>query len=324
MKRFFFLCFLMMIAGGAEAQDTFDNSAALEWIDSGELDKAGEYIKTHASTQRNNPDWHYAKGRLEFAQSDFRDAMGSFDRAINLNPESMDYLLWYGNATCSATAVAGVLSQFRMARRCKASYERVLEKYPDNVDARIHLISFHLQAPGIVGGSKSTARELADEIMERDAYRGYQSRLRIASNDGDEAGMISVLEQASAAYPDSTQFRYNLGLLYIQAGSFEKAFTEIQACTRQHPEDWRYLYQTGRIAALGNIRHEEGIRAFMEILSDIPEDMEISFHGSAYARLAQIYLHLNDTERAKEALSEALGIHPENELANQITRDLAD
>jgi tetratricopeptide (TPR) repeat protein len=322
MKSFFFLCLLMMMAGAVEAQGTFSGKIALEWINSGELNKAGDYIKTHSSSQRNNPDWHYAKGHLEYAQSDFRKAMNSFDKAISLNPESMDYLLWYGNAICSATEVAGVLSQYQLARRCKASYERVLEKYPDNVDARVHLISFHLQAPALVGGSKSTARKLADEIMERDTFRGYQSYFRIASNAGDHANVVSVLEQAILVYPDTTHFRYNLGLHYIQSGSFEKAYTEIKVCTQQHPENWRYLYQIGRLAALGDIRHQEGIRAFKVILSDVPDDMNSSFHSSAFARLAQIYLHLSDVELAKEAISEALTIQPENELANQIKREL--
>ncbi|MDI6402459.1 tetratricopeptide repeat protein [Balneolaceae bacterium ANBcel3] len=324
MKTFFLFCFVLLLMCNVYAQDSFNPEVAETLIQSGEIQKAASYLRDHASTNRNNPEWHYMMGHLEFEKNEYRDAIDSFGKAMSLDAESLDYMLWYGNATCSAAAEAGTLRQFRLARRCKASYERVIEKFPDNIEAREHLIRFHLQAPGSVGGSITDAHTLADEIYERDVFRGYMAKFRLAADTNDDSAMISVLEQASATYPDSVQFRYNLGLLYIQSGSYEKAYSEMKVSSELMPGDWRWKYQIGRIAALGNIRLEEGLKAFETLLENEPEEINPTFHSSAYARKAQIYLHSGEIQKAKEALLKAKEIEPENTLIDQVMQQLPD
>lgn len=67
---------------------------------------------------------------------------------------------------------------------------------PDNIGARMTLLEYHLEAPGIAGGDKGVARLQAAEIARRDPARGAVANLRVATEDGTEAELKAISEKA--------------------------------------------------------------------------------------------------------------------------------
>ncbi len=66
-----------------------------------------------------------------------------------------------------------------MARNIKKRYEKALELDPNNTDVIAGIITFHTEAPGIVGGSKDRAKEFAARLKELDKYEGFRNFARI-------------------------------------------------------------------------------------------------------------------------------------------------
>jgi tetratricopeptide (TPR) repeat protein len=66
-------------------------------------------------------------------------------------------------------------------------------------DTRFALIEFYLQAPRLMGGDKSKAREMADEIAKADPAQGYVAELRLARENHDTTSQAALCARALAA-----------------------------------------------------------------------------------------------------------------------------
>ncbi|MBA3658627.1 MAG: hypothetical protein H0W67_03440 [Gemmatimonadales bacterium] len=96
----------------------------------------------------------------------------------------------------------------------RAALDRAIMLDPDNLEARTTLMQFLLQAPSIVGGSKSKARGQAQEIARRNPLRGLLARLEIAAAVGKERELVQVYDEAAPV----------LGTPADSAGTVSRAF----------------------------------------------------------------------------------------------------
>lgn len=114
---------------------------------------------------------------------DFDGAVTLGEKSIADHPDSSEIWLWLGRAYGRKAQRAPVISQFALARKCRSAFEKAVALDPKNVDARADLMSYYLQAPGIVGGSLAKAKEQAAAILELDPVRGQIALGRIRERE---------------------------------------------------------------------------------------------------------------------------------------------
>src|SRR5262249_27349815 len=110
----------------------------------------------------------YYLGRALMAEDDLEAARPWFEKAAELDPGSSEKHQWLGRCLGFIAARGNLFRQTSIAPKIKRAFERAVELDPDNVEARLDLLEFYIQAPGIMGGSHEKARAQAGEIARRD------------------------------------------------------------------------------------------------------------------------------------------------------------
>ena len=119
------------------------------------------------------PGWQ--EGLQYYADEDYERAQRSFEKALREDPESSKLHLWVGLA---AGRRVQTMSGFRrlgavpLIGRVKRQFEKAVELDGSNIDALDALMGFLMQAPGIMGGSKSDARRVAEHIQRINPAHG--------------------------------------------------------------------------------------------------------------------------------------------------------
>src|SRR5205807_10035148 len=100
---------------------------------------------------------------IKLVFKDFDGATALAEQAVALSPNSARAHAVL--ADCYGSKAEGDVGMFKgmhLAHSFKSEAEKTLALDPRNVDTLHNLMQFYLDAPGIVGGSKSKANETAD------------------------------------------------------------------------------------------------------------------------------------------------------------------
>ena len=83
---------------------------------------------------------------------------------MSLDPGNSRFHLWLGRVLGEKADRANSLSAAVLAGKVRGEFERAVQLNPKDVDARLDLAEFYIEAPGIVGGGEQKAREQAQFI----------------------------------------------------------------------------------------------------------------------------------------------------------------
>ena len=152
-------------------------------------------------------DWQ--EGLRHYSAEDYEQAQRSFERALSEDPESSQFNLWVGLAvgrrvqTMSALRRLGAMP---LVRRVKRQFERAVELDGSNIAALDALMGFLLQAPAIMGGSKSDARAVAERIQKIDPAHGAHALGVWHEAVGEVAKAGTQYELARQLAPDESSY----------------------------------------------------------------------------------------------------------------------
>lgn len=161
-------------------------------------------LKAAMASDSRNARWPLALGILKMRDNKAADAKPWLEKATDLDPKNPDALNWHANALFSTINEASFLAKGRMAGQAKDMLERAVEIDPSYVDARIALVEFYRNAPGIAGGSKKKARENAEAMLSYPDGKMHGHRLlaQIAVQNDDWAEANRHFEAAAQAAGD--------------------------------------------------------------------------------------------------------------------------
>src|SRR5271157_3585682 len=123
--------------------------------------------------------------RAYFALEDWDRAESSCRKAASLAPDNSRFHLWLGRVYGQKADRANLLAAAVLAGKVRGEFERAVQLNPKDVDARLDLAEFYLEAPGIVGGGEQKAREQAQFIATMDSGREHWVYARIAERKRD-------------------------------------------------------------------------------------------------------------------------------------------
>ena len=115
---------------------------------------------------------YYLLGKCYIEVEDYESAVDALEEATDLNPNHVDYQLNYGIALYRNANNVSMISLPFYVTKIEDAFEKTLELDPNNIEAMYGLAKYKIVAPGLFGGDKEKAKEMADYIMTKDSIKG--------------------------------------------------------------------------------------------------------------------------------------------------------
>lgn len=261
-------------------------------------------------------------GQTEAGLRNLEEAESLLAKAVKIKPDNADYQHWYATASCNMASNASMFSALGYAKRCKKAYEKALELAPDNPRSYIALGSYYAQAPGMAGGDKQRALELAQQLKTIDAIQGSLLQLK-ATDLSDEATFNNLLaddpllKQRPESYFSrgmalSRDDKHSDAISYFTQALAQPAADEDAQATQQMAR-----YQLARSAVKGKTSLDEGVVAIKQFIADEPE---AEFAEWAQLRLGQLLIMQQQTEQAQAILQPLLASTDDDKIKDELKK----
>ncbi len=178
-----------------------------------ELAAARAILEAQTKREPREARWTYALARVasieagrtqgDAAKEKREDANKGFEKAVELAPGNADYQYWFAASSFERVNDVNMLSKMSLASDGRKAFEKAVEIDPGFVAARIGLVQFYLNAPGIAGGSVEKAKAQGDALIalpdKRGEYQGCMVLAGVAAHEKDWAEMSRQFTLAETA-----------------------------------------------------------------------------------------------------------------------------
>jgi len=178
------LCIVLLIAALTPAWA----DSAKDMLVAGRVDEAIAQLNGRLSSAAADADSTNLLCRAYFALDDWDRAESSCKKAVALDQDNSRFHLWLGRVYGEKADRANVLAAAILAGKVRGEFERAVQLNPQDIDARLDLAEFYIEAPGIVGGGEAKAREQAQSVATVNPGREHWIYARIAEKKKDVAG----------------------------------------------------------------------------------------------------------------------------------------
>lgn len=296
---------LLLAAGLANA------SPGTEAYASGDLALA-ETLITAELARADDPQKRKLLGIIAMSKNDFRIAYDIFADVADALPDDADAQYWLG---ASAGSLAANVSLFRAAgyaRKTRRAFLRAIELDPEHVAAHQGLISYYLQAPGMLGGDKDEAIALSERLSAFAPVDGKLQQAAIYDEINEPERARAVLKELAQSHPADPRALLRLGFYYQSDEDYELAYQSFAGATKAggDGDDARNarrgaLYQLGRNAVFSGVHIDAGIRALDEYAA--LTDLDDSLPGVDWAlfRRGQLQRLAGNDAAARQSFAQA-------------------
>jgi len=341
------LLLLMSVPFGtlSAAPDTPPSTAAL--IEQRHYKRAEAILAERLKANPNDARSYAEMSKVSEAFGRWDDAVRQAEKAISLDRKNAEFQAALADAigTKLSGAQLGMFAKLSLARRFKKEAELALQLDPDNIEANEDLMGFLLDAPGMLGGDKKKAAELAERVVHVNPVRGYLMRFDYASHEKQFGALEGLLQQALDADPKSYSARIQaadfylskgpavfaqaeqqaakaiqiapgrarayaiLARIYAQQGRWKELDSLLSEAQRGVPDDLTPLYQAGISILEGNQSQElaRAERYVRAYLGQPPEGEEPSL-TEAHWKLGLILEKEGRKDQAKQELQQAVAL----------------
>ena len=179
--------------------------------------KADDAISSLSSSLSANPqdaEAHNLLCRVYYQEERWDDAIHECEAAVLLLPQDSEYHLWLGRAYGEKADSIHSIKAYPLAKKVRAEFERAVQLDSRNLDALSDLGEFYTAAPGIVGGGKKKAQDVAGALEQDDPVGAYQLKGRLAEKDKNYPLAESQLKAAVEASKEPADAWMTLASFY--------------------------------------------------------------------------------------------------------------
>ena len=247
----------------------------------------------------------YAMGRVRQAYNDVDGAHSYAERAVAADGSKAPYRCLLGEAAGNKAQKAGVFSKIGLGRMVKKEAEAGIQLDPRFAACYHLLIVFHQQAPGVIGGDKNKARELADKLLSIDPVEGQFAQVRIAVDNKQTEKLENLYLKAVQANPRS--YKANLQASGYYSGQKKFEIGEKYACEALKLDATR----SGAYAVLAQLAVAQNKWKELDVLLEQSE-RSVPDNLNPYYQAARVSLAENkELPRAEKYLRKYLTQEPE-------------
>lgn len=162
-------------------------------------------------------------------------AVEAGQKAVKELPDSSEAHLWLGRAYGQKAQKASIFSQMGLAKKCKAEFEKAVTLDAKSVDARVDLIQYYANAPGIVGGGMDKAREQIKAIDGLDPARGALMSGYVLAREKKTAEAEAEYRRAVSLKPVDATIHWRFGRFLERTGKKDEAKASYREAVRLDP-----------------------------------------------------------------------------------------
>ncbi|MBV2128853.1 tetratricopeptide repeat protein [Arsukibacterium indicum] len=266
-----------------------------------------------------------ALGRSELELGQVENAEELLARAIKIEADNARYQFWFGRASCDSAQQASMFSALGYAKRCRKAFEQAVALAPADTGYLNALGKFYAQAPGIAGGDKEQALAIAARLEQQNPLQGQLLKLEILFSEEDKTAAEQFIAN-SELLQNRPEPYFMRGIQLAQSRDYPAAMAEFLKASKQDASDEEgqrnrllALYQLGRASVLGKTDYQQGVNALTEFLAD---GSMTDFNEWAQFRLSQLYLALEQQQKAEELLTPLLATTRDDKLKSEIKKIL--
>jgi len=289
----------------ASAVDLLDQAESL--IKAEHFKRARAILEAEYQSNPKNP-------RTLYLLSEVREAFGKLDEALQLaeaalaiDQRNADYHYQVALISGELAQKANVFRQMSLAKRTKKEAETAIQLDPKHIDARSLLVTFHLEAPGIVGGDKKQAHELVTELAQLDPVEAASAELEIAKDQKNAAAIEAAIEKQARVGPRSYNAQVDAANYFAADNQRKYDIAEKYAKAAQRIDSNRagaYIVLAGIFASTGRLLELEELLAEAE--TNVPDNLNPYFEAGRVLQERRIEL-----PRAESYLRKYLTQEPE-------------
>ena len=132
---------------------------------------------------------------------DLDTALEKAQAQVDSNPNSAEAYYWLGAVNGRLAQTSSIFSKLGYAKAVRNAFQRAAELDPKQIEARMGLIQFHLQAPGLAGGDEDLVPGLVQQITAVDVGAGYRAQAIVKQIGDDPAGAQALYRKALSYNP---------------------------------------------------------------------------------------------------------------------------
>lgn len=279
---------ISVAAQSSDSQAAISIQQARTLVHQGRLDDAK--TMTLDILQRSpGADAYNLLGIIESEEQDYQNALDSFQKALQLAPQSSQAHNNIGNVYLSE-------KKFDLAEK---DFRIVLRLDPQNQDA-----NYNLGLLLIAKGSPAEAIEHLDRIHHRDLETNF-SLIRAYLQTKRTAEALRLADQLSAEKKDDVQLHFSLGVLLASEKQFKAAQLELEKAEALQPGTFEILFNLGQ-ASLRSGNNQNAELVLSQALKLKPESPDTLY------LLAQVYTNESRPLDALDLLVRANKLAPDN------------
>lgn len=189
-----------------------------------------------AAHTANDAEGFYLNATVKQLWGSLDEAEKLAENAVAANPKDARYHYRLAEISGIKAQKASVLHQMGLARKFKREADAALAIDPNHVRALDMMMSFYLEAPGIVGGDKAKARAMAERLMKIDPVEGYRAQVTLARYEKQPDRIEGLLRKSVEASPASYEAHMDLGSWCANQKKFDEAEWHAREAIRAHPD----------------------------------------------------------------------------------------
>ena len=319
------LATLAFVSLTTAAQAADSTPAAL--INAGHWKRARPLVERQYQANPQDPEAAYLLSRVKLTFGDLDGALGLAEKAVALDPKNSAYHYQLA-VTCGRTAErASLFLKGRWAKRFKEEAETAANLDPGNIEARLGLLEYYLQAPRLMGGGKDKAHAMAEEIARLNDISGDLAQARVAEDNKDPTKMREAYDKAAEIGPRTYEDRIAVANYFLRpAGSLRQSGSEglnglpANAAVAEKLAREAANLEPGRVDAYATLARlyaqQKGWKVLDTTLGEsekkVPDNL-LPYFGAGQVLLVQSSAGDKDLARAERYLRKYLGQQPEGD-----------
>lgn len=181
-------------------------------------------------------------GQNYFMLGEYKKSSDALEKAIALDPDNPQILLWLGRAYGRRAETANPLTAPGYASKARQNLEKSVRLDPSNKDATGDLLDFYLDAPGFLGGGVQKAESLAQLIGKTDPAEQHYAEALIDEHRKDYTAAEQQLRRAAELAPRQVSRVIALAKYLARQGRIQESDDAFEKARRMAPNDPRVLF----------------------------------------------------------------------------------
>ncbi|HEU5179882.1 MAG TPA: tetratricopeptide repeat protein [Candidatus Polarisedimenticolia bacterium] len=136
--------------------------------------------------------------QVRLAYGDGDGAISLAETALKLDGNNAAYHWQLAKACGEQARKAGMFKGLSLVKRFRSEADATLALDPKHIEARMYLISFYAGAPGIAGGDKKKAEQVAQDVAKIDPAWGHLAHARLVEETAEPKDNQAVAEREAS------------------------------------------------------------------------------------------------------------------------------